>query len=87
MTNQNARQFPLVDYRYHTANLGNFTGRCVRTAKFRDISREYFDVEANHAFLSDAAVFMTLIGAALVRIVSSDFEVMLMYEVVEVKEF
>ena len=43
---------------------------------FRDISREYFDVEANHAFLSDAAVFGTLIGAALVPIVSSAFAVL-----------
>ena len=76
MTNQNARQFPLVDYHYHTATLGNFTGRCVRTSKFRDISREYFDVEANHAFLSDAAVFATLIGAAMVPIVSTAFAVL-----------
>jgi hypothetical protein len=76
ITNQNARPFPLVDYHYHTATLGKITGRCVRTSKsFRDISRDYFDIEADHDFLSDTAVFVALIGAAIVPIVSSAFAV------------
>ena len=70
MTDKNARKFPFVDYHYQTSTLGNFTGRCVRTSKFRDISREYFDVEANHDFLSDAAVFGTLIATAAVPIIA-----------------
>jgi hypothetical protein len=75
--NQNARQFPLVDYHYQTAALGKITGRCAKTPKsLRDISRDYFDTEANHDFLSDAAVFVTLIGAALVPIVSGAFAVL-----------
>ena len=77
ITNQNARQFPLVEYQYHTATLGTLTGGHVKTPKsLRDISRDYFDTEANHDFLSDAAVFVTLIGAALVPIVSSAFAVL-----------
>ena len=71
ITNQNARQFPLVDYHYHSATLGNLTGCCVKTPKsFRDISRDYFDIEANHDFLSEAAVFATLIVTAAVPIVA-----------------
>ena len=68
--NQNARQFPLVDYNYQRATLEKISGRCVRTSKsIRDISRDYFDSEANYDFLSDAAVFGTLIATAAVPIV------------------
>ena len=71
ITNQNARQFPLVDCHYHAATLGRFSGRCVKAPKsFHDISREYFDIEANHDFLSEAAVFATLIVTTAVPIVA-----------------
>ena len=71
MTNQNARQFPLIDYHYHTATLGRVSGRSVKAPKsFQDISRDYFDIEANHDFLSEAAVFTTLIVTAVVPIVA-----------------
>jgi hypothetical protein len=72
ITHQNARQFPLVDYHYQTATLGKFTGRCVTlpSVSLRDISRDYFDTEANHDFLSEAAVFGTLIVTAVVPIVA-----------------
>ena len=67
MTDKSGQKFPLVDYQYHAQTLGNLTGCCVRTSKsLRDISRDYFDVEANHDFLSDAAVFGTLIVSAAV---------------------
>ena len=70
-TNQNSRQFPLVDYHYHTATWGRLSGRCVKAPKsFHDISRDYFDVEANHDFLSEAAVFATLIVTTAVPIVA-----------------
>ena len=70
ITNQSARQFPLVDYHYHTATLGRVSGRCVKAPKsFHDISRDYFDIEANHDFLSEAAVFATLIITATMPIV------------------
>jgi len=73
MTDKNARKFPLVDYHYQTSTLGNFTGRCAKTStskSLRDISRDYFDSEANHDFLSDSAVFGTLIVTAAVPIVT-----------------
>src|SRR6266699_361683 len=58
VTNKNARKFPFVDYHYQSATMGSFTGRCAKTStskSLRDISRDYFDNEANHDFLSDAA--------------------------------
>jgi hypothetical protein len=68
---QNVRKFPLVDYHYHAATLDEFTGHCVSTRKsIRDISRDYFDTEANHDFLSEAAVFVTLIATATVPIIA-----------------
>jgi len=72
ITNKNARKFPFVDYHYQTKTLGNFTGRCAKTSSksLRDISRDYFDNEANHDFLSDAAVFGTLIATAAVPIIA-----------------
>jgi hypothetical protein len=72
-TNQNARQFPLVDYHYHTTALTPYGSCCVKQSpskSLRDISREYFDGEANSDFLSDAAVFVALIAAVIVPIVS-----------------
>jgi hypothetical protein len=72
LTNENARKFPFFDYDYHASTLGNFTGRCAKTSSksLRDISRDYFDSEANHDFLSDSAVFGTLIVTAAVPIIA-----------------
>jgi len=73
ITNKNARKFPFVDYHYQASTLGNFTGHCAKTStskSLRDISRDYFDNEANHAFLGDAAVFGTLIATAAVPIIA-----------------
>ena len=70
-TNHNARQFPLVDYSYHSATLGKFNGRCLKAPKsFRDTTRAYFDMEANHDFLSEAAVFAALIVSVAAPIVA-----------------
>ena len=71
ITYKSTQKLPLVDYQYHAQTLGNVTGCCVKTSKsLRDISRDYFDAEANHDFLSDAAVFGTLIAMAVVPIVA-----------------
>ena len=73
ITNKNARKFPFVDYHYQTSTLENFTGRCAKTStskSLRDISRDYFDKESNHDFLSNAAVFGTLIATAAVPIIA-----------------
>ena len=72
ITNKNARRSPFVDYDYQASTLGNFTARCVKTESksLRDISRDYFDGEANHDFLTNAAVFGTLIATAAVPIIT-----------------
>ena len=71
MTDKNAAKFPFVDYQYQPSTLEKFTGSCAKTSSksLRDISRDYFEVEANHDFLSDAAVFGMLIATAAVPIV------------------
>jgi hypothetical protein len=71
ITNQNARQFPLVDYHYQTATLTG-SGCCTinPSNSLRDISRDYFDGEANRDFVRDAAVFAALLATVVVPIVS-----------------
>jgi hypothetical protein len=71
ITNRNARQFPLVDYHYQSMTLDDSVSCCIKPTKsLRDISRDYFDFEANFDFLSNAAMFGTLIATAIVPIVS-----------------
>jgi hypothetical protein len=72
LTTKDARKLPFVDYQYQASSLENLTGRCAKMSKsFRDISRDYFDTEDNHDFLSNAAIFAALIGSALVPIAAS----------------
>ena len=71
-SNKNAGKFPFVDYQYQTSSLENLTGRCTKLSNsFRDISRDYFDSEENKDFLSNAAIFVALIGSSLIPIVAS----------------
>ena len=71
-TNKDARKFPFVEYHYQASNLEDLTGRCVKLSNsFRDISRDYFDTEENKDFLSNAAIFVALIGSALIPIAAS----------------
>ena len=71
ITNKSGQKFPLVDYHYQTSTLGNCAGHCARTSKsWREISRDYFDGEANHDFLSNVAVFGILIVTAAVPIIT-----------------
>ncbi len=70
-TQPNARKFPLADYHYHAPMLNGSSARCLQTSKsLRDISRDYFDAEANREFISEAAVFTALIGMAIMPIVT-----------------
>ena len=70
-TQPNAQKFPLVDYHYHAPMLNGSSAPCVKKSKsLRDISRDYFDAEANREFMSEAAVFGTLIVMAIVPIVA-----------------
>ena len=71
ITNKSGQKFPLVDYQYQTSTLGNCAGHCAKTSKsLRDISRDYFDGEANHDFLSNVAVFGILIATTAVPIIT-----------------
>jgi hypothetical protein len=70
-TQPNARKFPLVDYHYHAPILNRSSAPCVQTSKsLRDITRDYFDAEANREFISEAAVFTALIAMAVMPIVT-----------------
>jgi hypothetical protein len=70
-TPPNARRFPLVDYHYQAPMLNGSSAPCAKTSKsLRDISRDYFDAEADREFLSEAAVFTTLIAITMVPIVA-----------------
>jgi hypothetical protein len=72
LTDKDARKFPFVEYNYQASSLENLSGRCAKLSNsFRDISRDYFDTEENHDFLSNAAIFFALIASAVVPIVAS----------------
>jgi hypothetical protein len=67
-----AQTFPLVDYYYHAPMLNaSSASRVQRSNSLRDISRDYFDAEADREFATEAAVFGTLIVIAIVPIMSS----------------
>jgi hypothetical protein len=66
-----AQKFPLVDYCYQAPMLKGSSTPCVkRSNSLRDISRDYFDAEANREFTTDAAVFGSLILGAMVPIMA-----------------
>ena len=68
-TQPNGRKFPLVAYHYHAPMLNSSSAKCLQTSKsLRDITRDYFDAEANREFISEAAVFTTLIGMTIMPI-------------------
>ena len=70
-TSPNGRKFPLVEYHYHASMLNASSAPCIKTSKsLRDISRDYFDAEANREFTTEAAVFGTLIVMAIVPILT-----------------
>ena len=66
-----SQKFPLVEYCYHAPMLNPSSAPCVkRSNSLRDISRDYFDAEANREFTTEAAVFGTLIVMAIVPIMA-----------------
>jgi hypothetical protein len=66
-----AQKFPLVDYCYHAPMLNPSSAPPIkRSNSLRDISRDYFDAEADREFTTEAAVFGTLIVMAIVPIMS-----------------
>jgi hypothetical protein len=71
-TQPNARKFPLVEYHYHAPMLSRSSAPCLQTSKsLRDITRDYFDAEADREFISEAAVFTALIVMAIMPIVTA----------------
>ncbi|MGE5212337.1 MAG: hypothetical protein ACM3NN_01455 [Nitrospirota bacterium] len=71
-----AQKFPLVDCCYHAPILNRSSApRIKRSKSLRDISRDYFDAEANREFTTEAAVFGTLIAMAIVPIMTGMFAV------------
>jgi hypothetical protein len=66
-----SQKFPLVEYCYHAPMLNPPSAPCVkRSNSLRDISRDYFDAEANREFATEAAVFGTLIVMTIVPIMT-----------------
>jgi len=65
------QKFPFVDYCYRGPMLNPSSAPCVkRSNSLRDISRDYFDAEANREFTTEAVVFGTLILMAVVPIMA-----------------
>jgi hypothetical protein len=70
-THLNERKFPLVEYHYHAPMLkGSGLTRLKTSKSLRDITRDYFDAEANCEFTTETAVFGTLIVMAMVPIMT-----------------
>lgn len=74
--NSSGKEFPLLDYNYHSVALDGCNGHCLRPPSLRSISREYFDKEAHRSFAAEAALFGIMIVTAAVPIVSSAFAVL-----------
>jgi hypothetical protein len=71
ITQPKARKFPLVEYHYHASALSGASAPCkTRSKSLRDISRDYFDSEAKHDFLSEAAAYLTLVLSTVVPVVT-----------------
>jgi hypothetical protein len=70
-TQPNVRKLPLVDYHYHAPMLSGSSVPCLKRSKsLRNITRDYFDAEADREFISEAAVFGVLIVMAIVPIMT-----------------
>ena len=57
------RSFPKTDFNYHNASLAGCGARCgatFRAPSFRDISRDYLNREARNNFLTETALFATI---------------------------
>ena len=73
-----SQKFPLVDNYYHAPMLTHSSAPCLETSKsLRNITRDYFDGEADREFISEAAVFTTLIIAMAVVPIAAGISAML----------
>lgn len=72
ITRPTAPKFPVIDYQYHAPILNGSSVPCLKTSKsLRNITRDYFDREADREFISEAAMFTTLIVMTIVPIVTA----------------
>ena len=71
-SHRESRQLPKIDLHFHAMPAGSSGGCCARLASpsFRNISRAYFDTEANHYFLAEAAVFAVIMLTAAVPLIN-----------------
>lgn len=69
---KNRRTFPVTDCNYHSIAVGGRGGQCARPLlpSLRDISREYFDTEANRDFLAEAFIFGAIMLTVAVPLVN-----------------
>ena len=69
---RNHTKFPLTDCNYHPVTLSGYRSHCAKplTPSFRNISRQYFQKEARHDFVSEAIVFVMLIVISTVAVAS-----------------
>jgi hypothetical protein len=72
-TADNSKGFPLIDCNYRPMTLDGYRARCVRTEAphFWSISGQYFQKEAGHDFLIEAACFAVFVVIAAVPLVST----------------
>ena len=72
MSARSEKHLPLTDCNYHSMALSAYRGRCTKAAtpSFRSISRQYFQKEARHDFVSEAIVFAMLIVISTVAVAS-----------------
>ncbi len=72
-SHRESRKLPKIDLHFHASPAGSSGGCCARLTRpsFHNISRAYFDTEANHYFLAEAAVFAVIMLTAAVPLISS----------------
>ena len=73
----------MVDCNYHAVALGGFNGRCAKVSSpsFLNISRAYFENEARHSFIGEAAFFAMMVATSGMSIVSGAIAVVHLYRV------
>jgi hypothetical protein len=71
-SHREGRKFPKVDLNFHAVTAGSSGGCCARltSPSFRNISRAYFDTEANHYFLAEASVFAAIMLTSAVPLIN-----------------
>ena len=72
------KRFPLTDYNYQSMTITGYRGGCAKSVapSFRNISRQYFQKEARHDFVSEAILFAILIITAGVSVVSGAYAIL-----------